>query len=102
MAASSNNNNNNNKRVELNITTALKECGVKRFSRQGALLRIDHSLEKNGKLEWKIILFEVKPDFFATLRDFEDKCYRQKISTQLVQQIMAALCRWTMTIMKMH
>ena len=90
-ASSNNNNNNNNKPVELNLTTALKECGVKRFSRQGALLRMHHSLEKNGKLEWNVILFEVKPDFFATLRDFENNCYKKKISTQLVQQIMAAL-----------
>jgi DNA replicative helicase MCM subunit Mcm2 (Cdc46/Mcm family) len=82
----------NDKPHELNLTDAMKQCGVKRFSRQGALLRIDHSLEKNGKVEWTAILFKVKPEgFFATLQDFEDSCYRNKVPRQMVQQIMAAL-----------
>ena len=82
----------NDKPVELNITEALRQCGVKRFSRQGKSLKIDHSLEKNGKVDWTVILFKVKPEgFFATLKDFEDKCYKQKVPRQIAQQIMAAL-----------
>jgi len=82
----------NDKPQELNLTDAMKQCGVKRFSRQGKLLRIQHSLEKNGKPDWTIILFEAKPEgFFATLQDFEDNCYKKKLPRQITQQIMAAL-----------
>ena len=82
----------NDKSDELRLTGAIRQCGVKRFSRQGALLRIDHSLEKNGKLEWTAIVFEVKPQgFYATLQDFKEKCYRSKVPRQVTQQIMAAL-----------
>jgi DNA replicative helicase MCM subunit Mcm2 (Cdc46/Mcm family) len=82
----------NDKPQELRLTDAMKQCSVKRFSRQGSLLRIDHSLEKNGKIDWTTILFKIKPEgFFATLQDFEDSCYRSKIPRQITQQIMAAL-----------
>lgn len=81
-----------NKPSNIDLTDAMKQCGVKRFSRQGALLRIDHSLEKNGKVDWTAILFEAKPEgFLATLQDFERSCHRSRISRQTVQQIMAAL-----------
>ena len=61
----------NDKPQELRLTGVMKQCGVKRFSRQGNLLRIDYSLEKNGKVDWTTILFEAKPEgFFATLQDF--------------------------------
>ena len=77
---------------ELRLTAAIRTCGVKRFSRQGTSLKIDHSLEKNGKVDWTVILFEVKPEgFFATLKDFEDKCFKQKVPRQIAQQIMAVL-----------
>jgi hypothetical protein len=70
----------------------MKQCGVERFSRQGKLLRIDYSLEKNGKVDWTTILSEAKPEgFFATLQDFEDSCYKGKVPRQITQQIMAAL-----------
>jgi hypothetical protein len=82
----------NDKSDELRLTETLKQCGVKRFSRQGVLLRIEHSLEKNGKVDWTVILFKVKPEgFYATLQDFEDNCYRSKVTRQITQQIMAAL-----------
>src|SRR5215207_2384162 len=82
----------NDKPHELNLTDAMKQCGVKRFSRQGKLLRIDHSLEKNGEVNWTTILFKAKPEgFFATLQDFDDSCYKGKVPRQITQQIMAAL-----------
>ena len=82
----------NDKPQELRLTGVMKQCGVKRFSRQGKLLRIDYSLEKNGKVDWTTILFEAKPEgFFATLQDFEDSCYKGKVPRQITQQIMAAL-----------
>lgn len=80
------------KPLELNLSVALKQCGVKNISRQGALVRINHSLDKNGKPDWTTILFEVKKDgFLATLQDFDRNCQKNKIPRQTVQQIMAAL-----------
>ena len=62
----------NDKPYELDLTDAIRQCGVNSISRQGPLVRISHSLEKNGKITWTTILFEVKPDgFFATLQNFE-------------------------------
>jgi DNA replicative helicase MCM subunit Mcm2 (Cdc46/Mcm family) len=77
---------------ELRLTDAIRQAGVKRFTRQGALLVIQHSLEKNGRPEWTTILFKVKPaGYYATLLDFEESCFRSKIPRQVTQQIMAAL-----------
>src|SRR5215207_6460514 len=81
-----------NKPQELKLTDALKRSGVKSISRQGALVRISHSLEKNGKVNWTTILFEVDPDgFFATLQNFEHSCQKSKVPGQIIQQIMARL-----------
>jgi DNA replicative helicase MCM subunit Mcm2 (Cdc46/Mcm family) len=82
----------NNKPDELKITEAIRQCGVKRFSRQGPLLKIDLSVEKNGKPNWSIILFHAKPEgFYATLQDLADSCFKIKIPRERAQQIMAAL-----------
>lgn len=81
-----------NEPFDIDLTEALKQSGVKRFSRQGALLRIDHSIAKNGKVDWTVILFEAKREgSYATLQDFERNCQKNRIPRQTVQQIMVAL-----------
>jgi hypothetical protein len=86
--------NNNDKPDELRLTDALRQCGVISLSRQGALVRINHSSEENGKPKWTTILFKVQSEgFYATLQDFQERCYRDKVPRQLTQQIMAALSR---------
>ena len=63
----------------------------------------NHSLEKNGKVDWTVILFEVKPEgFFATLQDFEDKLLQTESSKTDSTTNHGGTVNWTMIIMKMH